>query len=185
MNQENSNLGLIHYYFGDGKGKTSTLIGGIIRALGHQLKPILIQFLKLHDATRDHSGYFMGEIDFLKDIIPIKQFGAYDFVYSAEKASDDDKMRAKSGLEFAKRAILSSNYDLVALDEIIDVITLNLIKLEDFLEILQTKPSHVEVICTGYNNIREIREIADYVIEFKCDKHPYTQGVDARPGIEF
>jgi cob(I)alamin adenosyltransferase len=127
----------------------------------------------------------MGEIDFLKDIIPIKQYGSYDFVYSADKASDDDKMRAKNGLEFAKRAILSSNYDLVALDEIIDAIALNLIKLEDFLEILQAKPSHVEVICTGYNNIREIQEIADYVIEFKCDKHPYTQGINARPGIEF
>ncbi|MFX1337796.1 MAG: cob(I)yrinic acid a,c-diamide adenosyltransferase [Promethearchaeota archaeon] len=185
MIQNNQKIGLIHYYFGDGKGKTSTLIGGIIRAHGHQLKTLLIQFLKLHDATRDHSGYFMGEIDFLKKIIPIKQYGAYNFVYSAETASDDDKMRAKKGFEYAKRAVLSSNYDLVALDEVIDAITLNLIKLEDFLELLQNKPSHVEIICTGYSYIKEIREIADYVIEFKCNKHPYTQGIEARPGIEY
>jgi len=185
MEQQNLKLGLIHYYFGDGKGKTSTLIGGIIRAHGHQLKTILIQFLKLHDATRDHSGFFMGEIEFLKNIIPIKQFGAYNFVYSAETASDDDKMRAKNGFEYAKRAVLSSNYDLVALDEIIDVIALKLINLDDFLELLQTKPDHVEVICTGYTYIKEVKDIADYVIQFKCDKHPYTQGIEARPGIEY
>ncbi len=41
--------GLIHYYYGNGKGKTSTLIGSLIRAHGHGLKVILIQFLKLHD----------------------------------------------------------------------------------------------------------------------------------------
>jgi len=185
MNQQNSQLGLIHYYFGDGKGKTTTLIGEIIRAHGHQLKPLLIQFLKLHDATRNHSGYFMGEIDFLKDIIPIEQFGAYHFVYSADKASDDDKMRAKKGFEYAKRAILSSNYDIVALDEIIDVIALNLINLDEFVELLRTKPNHVEVICTGYKFIKQISDIADYVIEFKCEKHPFTQGINARPGIEF
>lgn len=127
----------------------------------------------------------MGEIHFLKEIIPVEQFGAYHFVYSAEKASDDDKMRAKRGFEYARRAILSSNYDLVALDEIIDVIALKLINLDDFLDLLQQKPNHVEVICTGYNFIKEISDIADYVIEFKCDKHPYAQGVDARPGIEY
>jgi cob(I)alamin adenosyltransferase len=127
----------------------------------------------------------MGEIEFLKDFIPIKQYGAYDFVHSTETASDDDKIRAKNGFEYAKRAILSSNYDFVALDEIIDVITLNLIKLEDFIELLRTKPDHVEVICTGYSFIKEIRDIADYVIEFKCDKHPYARGIEARPGIEF
>jgi len=185
MDQNHLKVGLIHYYYGDGKGKTTTLIGGIIRAHCHQLKPLLIQFLKLHDATRDHSGYFMGEIHFLKEIIPVEQFGAYHFVYSAEKASDDDKLRAKRGFEYAKREILSSNYDLVALDEIIDVIALKFINLDDFLDLLQKKPNHVEVICTGYNFIKEISDIADYVIEFKCDKHPFAQGVDARPGIEY
>lgn len=185
MNQNNQKLGLIHYYFGDGKGKTTTLIGGIIRAYGHQLKPLLIQFLKLHDATRDHSGFFMGEIHFLKEIIPVEQFGDYNFVYSTEKSSDEDKMRAKKGFEYAKRAILSSNYDLVALDEIIDVIALKFVNLEDFLDLLHKKPNHVEIICTGYNFIKEISDIADYVIEFRSNKHPYTRGIDARAGIEY
>ena len=80
MNQNNLKLGLIHYYFGDGKGKTTTLIGEIIRAYGHQLKPLLIQFLKLHDET-GNNGYFMGEIHFLKEVIPVEQFGSYHFVY--------------------------------------------------------------------------------------------------------
>jgi len=39
-------LGLIHCYTGDGKGKTTSSIGLIIRALGHHYKIGFIQFLK-------------------------------------------------------------------------------------------------------------------------------------------
>ena len=49
--------GLIHYYHGNGKGKTSTLIGSLIRAHGHGLKTFLIQFLKLHSSSENNKGY--------------------------------------------------------------------------------------------------------------------------------
>ncbi len=178
-------IGLNAYYFGDGKGKTTTLIGGIIRALGHGLKPILIQFLKKHEEGGEGSGFFMGEINYLKDIIPIKQFGTGQFVFFSKPAKEVDFSNAQRGLECAKKAILSGEYDIVALDEIVDAIALKLVKLEELLEIIEKKPEHVEVIYTGYEFIEKLAKVSDYVIEFSAIEHPYKRGIDARPGIEF
>jgi len=74
---------------------------------------------------------------------------------------------------------------MVAIDEIVDAIYLGLIDLEDFIDILEVKPRHVEVIFTGYKFIESLEEIADYVTEIEMVKHPYYAGFDARKGIEF
>ena len=47
------NLGLIHVYTGDGKGKTTSSLGLALRAIGNNLRVHMVQFLK--------SGY-TGEI---------------------------------------------------------------------------------------------------------------------------
>ena len=108
--------GLIHYYHGNGKGKTSTLIGSLIRAHGHGLKVILIQFLKLHDEKDSVEGYFMGEIHHLKEIMTIKQFGTGKFVYTSDSALFEDIEKAQEGLYCVKEAVLSDKYDVVAID---------------------------------------------------------------------
>jgi len=177
-------IGLIHYYYGNGRGKTSTSIGTIVRAIGHGLKPILIQFLKLHDENSKHSGFFIGEIHFLKKFIPIKQFGGYKFLYP-EKVIKEDINRANEGLKCAKEAIFSEKYDLVVLDEISEAIALKLIDINDVVEILKNKPEKVEVILTGAAYIKELEEISNYCTRYDLVNHPYYNGYEARPGIEF
>lgn len=183
--QSSLQQGLVHYYYGDGKGKTTTLLGLIIRALGHGLKPILIQFLKLHDETDNGKGYFMGEVNFLEGIVPIKQFGSGNFVKSKKGTNYSDKKIAKQGIEFMQNIILEGNYDIVALDEVINLIALNFLEVEDLLGLLEDKPEHVEVICTGAMYYKKIKDYADYVTQFNCLTHPYYEGIDARKGIEF
>ena len=177
-------IGLIHYYYGNGRGKTSTSIGTIVRAIGHGLKPILIQFLKLHDENTKHSGFFIGEIHFLNKFIPIKQFGAYNFLYPG-KVLNADINRANEGLKFAKDAIFSKKYDLVVLDEITEVLALKLINVNDIIEILKNKPEKVEIILTGATYIKELEEISNYCTRYDLVHHPYYNGYEARPGIEF
>lgn len=177
--------GLIHYYYGDGRGKTSTSVGTIIRALGHGLKPILIQFLKLHDENSKHSGFFIGEINFLKSVIPVKQFGSYEFVYPDKKTQKDVVLKAEKGIRYAEEIINSGEYDLIVLDEIAVAIKLKLVHLEKVVDILTKKPKNVEIIVTGASYISELKEIADYCTQFKCINHPYYHGYNARPGIEF
>jgi len=177
--------GLIHYYYGDGKGKTTTLIGSIIRGLGHGLKPVLIQFLKLHDEKDDGKGYFMGEVNFLKNFIPVKQFGSGSFIKVGEKENSSNKRIIRDGLEFMKKTIEEGKYDIVALDEVINLISFQFISVEDLIEILENKPEHVEIICTGAMYYKQLKAISDYVIQFNCLTHPYYEGIQARKGIEF
>ncbi|MBD3194159.1 MAG: cob(I)yrinic acid a,c-diamide adenosyltransferase [Candidatus Lokiarchaeota archaeon] len=180
------NRGLIHYYFGDGKGKTTTLVGAIIRALGHGLKPILIQYLKLHSNRKnERNGYFMGEIHFLQYFIEVRQFGTGIFINDFKSKSDRDFELAEKGLKFAKKSINSGEYDIVALDEIVNAVSLNLIDIDELINLLKSKPKHVEVFLTGAMFYKKLMKLADYSIGYNCYRHPYEKGIDARKGIEF
>lgn len=160
-------------------------MGTIIRALGHGLKPMLLQFLKLHDEEKKHSGYFIGEVHFLKEIIPIKQFGSYKFIYPDQEPPQRVVRKAKRGIKCAKTIISSGKYDLIVLDEIGEAIRFNLVGVEEVIKIVQAKPKHVEVILTGATYNEKLSEIADYVTHFELVRHPYYKGFQARPGIEF
>ena len=46
LKKENLNPGLIHYHFGNGNGKTTSAFGTILRSLGHNFTPVIVQFLK-------------------------------------------------------------------------------------------------------------------------------------------
>ncbi|MBN1800139.1 MAG: cob(I)yrinic acid a,c-diamide adenosyltransferase [Candidatus Lokiarchaeota archaeon] len=178
--------GLIHYYYGKGKGKTSTLIGTLIRAHGHGLKTLLIQFLKLHsESEKKNLGYFMGEIHFLRKIIPVKQFGSGAFVMPNQPLSENDLKIAQKGFKFVQEAFTSQKYDVIAIDEIVDAIALNLVDLKEFINLLNYKPENLEVIFSGYNYIPQLAEIADYISNIDMKKHPYYSGIDARKGIEY
>jgi cob(I)alamin adenosyltransferase len=177
--------GLIHYYFGDGKGKTSSLFGATIRALGNKLKPIIIQFLKLNSADNEKGSYFMGEIDFLEKFIPIYQFGSGKFINPHKKPSILDRKLIQKGFKFTKEIILKGDYDFVGLDEIINAVSLNLIDLDELISLLKEKPEHVEVICTGFIYYSKLKNISDYVVSFRSINHPYDHGIDARRGIEY
>ena len=65
------NLGLVHVYTGDGKGKSTTAFGMALRGIGQNLRIKIIQFLK--------GGYYTGEYiaiqNYLSNMIEIEQYG--------------------------------------------------------------------------------------------------------------
>ena len=52
-------MGLLHLYYGDGKGKTTAAMGLALRALGSGKKVVIVQFLK---------GGKSGEIPLLEQL---------------------------------------------------------------------------------------------------------------------
>ncbi len=184
-NRSHLKIGLTHYYCGDGKGKTTTLIGLIIRALGHNLNPILIQFLKRHVKEDKKHGFFMGEIHFLKRFIEIRQFGTGSFLTGNMHKNTKEIESIRKGFKFAIDTVNSGKYDLVALDEVVTAVSMHLIELNDLINLIKNKPNNVELIFTGMMFYKKLRDVADYVISFNSINHPYNKGIIARKGIDY
>ena len=81
--------------------------------------------------------------------------------------------------------IKSGKYKMVIMDEITIALYYELIDIKDVLDIIKNKPSGVELILTGRYASQELIEVADLVTEMKEVKHYYTEGIEARKGIEY
>jgi cob(I)alamin adenosyltransferase len=91
---------------------------------------------------------------------------------------------AREGWEKAKSAILGGDYFMVTLDEITYPLIYGWMPLEDVLETLLTRPSHVHVVLTGRRCPPEIIALADTVTEMTMVKHAFQAGIPAQRGIE-
>ena len=176
MKKKTEKKGCIHIYTGDGKGKTTAALGMAIRAAGHEKRTYIGQFMK---------GQHYGELTALRDhpYITIEQYGDVECVHR-EEVTQRHMDQARRGLEHARRAMLSNQYDIIILDEINVAVWFDLIKTKEVLELLNDRPENMEVVLTGRRAPEELMEIADLVSEVKEIKHYYHRGVKARNGIE-
>ena len=165
-------------YTGNGKGKTTAAFGLALRAIGRGLKVYVIQFIK--------GGFDYGEL-YIADKLPnlkLKAFGRGKFVTEKPAEKEDVKL-AEEALALAEKVVKSGEYDIVILDEVNVALDLKLIKTEKVVELVKSKPRHVELVLTGRYAPAEIVEIADLVTEMKEIKHPFNKGQQARKGIEY
>lgn len=178
MNQELIKKGYVHVYTGNCKGKTTAALGLAFRAMGRGLKTYVGQFMK---------GQHYGELkaaEMVSPYITIEQYGKDTLIHVVNPPHEGDIQMARTGLEKAKKAMFSGEYDIIVFDEINTANYFNLISAEDMLEIIKSKPDGVEVIFTGRYAPPEVIEAADLVTEMVEVKHYYNQGAPARDGIE-
>lgn len=170
--------GLLIVFTGNGKGKTTAALGMALRAAGHGLKVLILQFIK--------GAWSYGELEALKrfDEIEIEPLGS-GFTWKKETLDEDARL-ARSGWERAVAAMKASPYDMIILDELNYVLSYGLLPLELVLEAIRKRPTKLHVVVTGRNAPEELMGAADLVTEMRRIKHPYhDQGVKAQRGIEF
>ena len=80
---------------------------------------------------------------------------------------------------------VTREYDLVVLDEINIAISAKLIEVDEIVRLIEEKPPNVELILTGRDADPRLVKIADLVSEILMIKHPFTEGVKARKGIDY
>ena len=168
-------LGLVHVYTGEGKGKTSSGMGLLVRALGRGLTVKIIQLFKRNTGEQfffENSG--VNYMQF-KPLHPF--FKNYN--------KDELESLKKEFSEFWKETTEDLNYDLVLIDEIGPGMAWGVIPESLVLELIEKKPEKTELILTGRDMPLSIMEKADYVSEINKIKHPYDKGILARKGIEY
>ena len=171
--------GLICVHTGYGKGKTTAALGTALRAAGHGMKVLVIQFMK---GRTD-----LGEIKAVSDAglpIDIRQFGRRVF-FKSRACEPMDIHRASQGLQAFAAAMDEGTYDLIVLDEINMAIDFHIVKFQDLKRLIRRKPPRLHLILTGRNACRELIDMADMVTEMREIKHHYNLGIQAQRGIEF
>jgi len=170
--------GLVEIFTGDGKGKTTAALGVALRALGDNLRVHIIYFMKGNYPYREQQA--LAQLP----NISFSTFGQDYFVDSAN-VKPEEKEEARRGLEKAREAIHSGNYDMVILDEINVAVGWKLLEVDEVLDLIKNKPKKVELILTGRYADPKLIESADLVTEMVKIKHPYDKGVKARGGIDY
>lgn len=170
--------GLLIVFTGDGKGKTTAALGMALRAAGHQMQVLILQFIK--------GSWSYGELTAVDqlDSVAIEPLGT-GFTWNKEDLEEDRRL-ATSGWQKALQAIRSSDYDLVILDELNIVLRYGLLPVDRVVAELQNRPEHVHVVVTGRGAPEPLLAAADLVTEMRAVKHPYRdQAIGAQPGVEF
>ncbi len=169
---------MIHAYTGNGKGKTTAALGLALRAAGHGLKVIMIQFMK---GRIDY-----GELKSARNVpgFTIEQYGRPDFV-NPEKPAREDVRLAREGFERAREVIMAATHDVVILDELNVAVDYGLVSSGDVIALFKEKPEHVELVLTGRHLPEEFVPYADLITECREVKHYFSRGVQARKGIDY
>lgn len=167
--------GLLHLYWGNGKGKTTAAMGLALRALGSGKRVVIVQFLK---------GGRSGEIPLLEQLGAKIYRGkaGQKFVFQmndAEKAATRELQNANL------RAAQQEPADLLILDEAGSAWELDMVDKELLKAVVLERPAEQECVLTAHGAPDWMLETADYSTEMKCHRHPYQKGIAAREGIEY
>jgi cob(I)alamin adenosyltransferase len=164
---------------GDGKGKTTAALGLVLRAVGHGMSALIVQFIK-HDART-------GELAALAHLpgVEIVQTGRGFVPPPDSPRFAEHRQAAQDGLRRAQQAVASGQFDLVVLDEICGALGCGLLEEEQVVALLEQSDPRVSLVLTGRGAGERLIALADTVTEMRCVKHAFGDGTTAQPGVEF
>lgn len=168
--------GILMVFTGNGKGKTTAAFGTATRAVGHQKKVGVIQFIKGEWPNGERNLLEAHGVEF--------QVMATGFTWETQdRAADTTACLAvwQHGL----RMLQDPTLDLVILDEITYMLSFDYLPLAEVITALKQRPAHQSVIITGRGCHRDILELADTVSEMRPVKHAFDAGIQAQQGIDW
>ncbi len=155
---------------GPGKGKTTSALGMILRALGHSQTVHLIRFMKA-----DHNAAELRPLKHLPGIT-IHTAGIGFLPPGADTAPH------RAAAQKALQLFRASTAHMIVLDEACTALSLNLIEES---ELFASPPPCQTLILTGRGAPQALIARADTVSRIENIKHGYSANIPAQPGIEF
>jgi len=174
--QANEERGVLLIHTGNGKGKSSSAFGMVARALGHDMKVGIVQFIK--------GSFSTGEEAFFKRFDEVDYHVMGDGFTWETQDFEQDKQSAQVAWDIAAKMLNDESYQLIVLDEANIAIKNGLLSLDEVIKDLQSRPEMQHVVLTGRGAKDELIEIADTVTEMRDIKHAFRAGVKAMHGVE-
>jgi len=170
--------GVIVLITGNGKGKSSSGFGMVMRTLGHGHKAAVVQFIK--------GAMDCGEHFFLQKQCPDLEFHVMGTGFTWETQDKSvDIAAAKTLWTEAKRLLRDADVQLLLLDELTYMLKYDYLPTDEVIEALRNRPAHQHVIITGRGAAPALRDIADTLSEIDDVKHAFRDGVKAQKGVEW
>ena len=163
---------------GNGKGKSSSAFGMVMRALGYGYKVGVVQFIK--------GVQLSGEELYIRDQCPqvtFHQMGT-GFTWDTQDRSADIAAAEKSWA-IAEKMLADNSYHLVVLDELTYMLSFKYLDQDKVLSALKNRPQNQSLVVTGRGGGSAISDLADTVSEIKEIKHAYNAGIMARKGVDY
>jgi cob(I)alamin adenosyltransferase len=176
--EANEERGVCILLTGDGKGKSSSAFGMVLRALGYDYKIGVVQFIK--------GVLLSGEEIYLKDHCP--QINFYQmgtgFTWNTQDRESDISAAEKTWA-IVEPMLKDESYHLVVLDELTYMLSYKYLDENMVLNTIRNRPREQSVVITGRGGGSALRDLADTVSEIKDVKHAYKSGVKARKGVDY
>lgn len=174
-----NDLGLVHIYCGDGKGKTTCSVGLTVRASGYGLNVLFMQFLKSGDSSELNVLRTLPNVEVVSTK-PIKKFSFQMTPEEKETVRRENAEQLKAVIDVLEE----KKINMLVIDECLGSIDAGLLDEDLVIEFLENKPELLEVVLTGRGPSDRMMDHANYVSKIDKVKHPYDEGIPARKGIE-
>lgn len=173
--------GLVVVLTGNGKGKTTSAMGMVLRAAGHNMRICVIQFMK--------GDLYSGEWDGLKllgDRVELYSTGkGFCGIQGNPYPHSEHRENAQQALKLVDQKMSSGDFDLIVLDEINNALQLKLVDLDQVLAIVDSKPELLHLVMTGRDAHEEVLSRADTASRVDEITHAYRKDIEPQPGIDY
>ena len=172
---------------GDGKGKSSSAFGMVMRALGYGYKVGVVQFIKGQQLSGEEiylrENYVDSGDKAKSELLSFYQMGT-GFTWDTQDRTSDIEAAEKTW-KVAAKMLSDPSYHLVVLDELTYMLSFDYLDQTMVLDAISQRPKEQSVVVTGRGGGTDLREIMDTVSEVKVIKHAFKNGIAARKGVDY
>lgn len=168
--------GLLLVLTGNGKGKSSSAFGMVARALGHDIKIGVAQFIKGRSDTGEE-GFFRRQPGVVWHVL------GEGFTWETQNLARDTET-AQRGWAVARELLRDPTVGLVVLDELTYPLKYGWLDITTVLNDLTSRPPMQHVVITGRGAPEALIMAADTVSEVNDVKHAFRAGVGAQKGVD-
>jgi cob(I)alamin adenosyltransferase len=163
---------------GNGKGKSSSAFGMVMRALGYGQKVAVVQFIK--------GVQLSGEELYVREQCPQVDFYQMGTGFTWDTQDrESDIAAAEATWAYVEPMLSDASYDLVVLDELTYMLAYKYLDEDRVINAIKNSPIEQSIVVTGRGGGSALQDVMDTVSEVKDVKHAYKKGIKARKGVDY